>query len=198
MEVAPQKTDTVMLSGRKHVRKNITYTLDNTEIVHKSYVKYLGVYFDKNLTCSIHINETIKKITSVMNALRRLYRRMKDPCECKRRLLASVAISVIQICRSCLEGHVIRLLSKNCKESKHKNDTSICRAYRIALIMPVQNVAYMPPTELLAKQRAKTQSKAEAEKYAEIIIIIIICLISCPPRQMPPPLWPAFSDPFLF
>lgn len=95
MQVAPQKMEAVMLTGRKKLGEDIVFTLDHMEIVHKPHVKQLGVCFDKNLTFGTHVRKTVERTIVIANALRSLYPRIRGPSDSKRRHLAIVATSTL-------------------------------------------------------------------------------------------------------
>lgn len=58
----------------------------------KPGIKCLGVWFDKNITFVAHVKFIEEKTTRTVNALRRLYPRIKGPSESKRLLFATATI----------------------------------------------------------------------------------------------------------
>ena len=54
------------------IQDNITIKLDGSEINKVDAVKSLGVHIDKQLSCSIHIENLTKKISSAIGALKRI------------------------------------------------------------------------------------------------------------------------------
>ena len=63
----------VMTITNKSSRKTIdhTYDLNNTPLLKKDYIKYLGVTIDSKLTFRKHTEEKIKSATNILNLLRR-------------------------------------------------------------------------------------------------------------------------------
>ena len=58
-------------------------------------VRYLGVWIDSRLTFGEHIRRTMERATRVAEALSRLMPNVGGSREAKRRLLASVANSIV-------------------------------------------------------------------------------------------------------
>lgn len=92
MQVAPPA---VMLTGRKHIREVINIRMGDTLIGHQSYVKYLDVYFDRNLSFGVHLRMIVQKPNKMVNTLRKLDPRLQGSAEAKLRLLVTMVTSTI-------------------------------------------------------------------------------------------------------
>lgn len=94
LTLAPQKSEAILLIGRKKCG-DLRIKLEDHQIQLSNEVKYLGVTFDRGLTGSAHIKHGTAKASAVAGKVSRLMPRICGASESKRRLLASVAESVI-------------------------------------------------------------------------------------------------------
>lgn len=58
LEMAPQKTEMLIIAGRRKLN-NISIPIENTIIINQSVLKYMGVYLDKDLRMTAHIKKNI-------------------------------------------------------------------------------------------------------------------------------------------
>lgn len=58
-------------------------------------LKYLGVWFDRNSKMRIHMKKTAAKVDKMVNALSRLMTNIKGAIASKRKVLLSVADSIM-------------------------------------------------------------------------------------------------------
>lgn len=68
MIVNPQKTELIYFSQKTN--PNIVLKLDQIEIKSQSSIKALGITIDRDLTWSLHVNNTVNKVKSLMSGLR--------------------------------------------------------------------------------------------------------------------------------
>lgn len=93
-EVAVQKTEAVMMVGRKKFG-DVRFQIFGTEVVTSKTVKYLGELIDQGLTFGPHVKEAVRKATRTQQALQKLLPKIDGPSMAKRLLLTAVAKSVL-------------------------------------------------------------------------------------------------------
>ena len=78
------------------IDKNVTLKCGDDEIEISSHVKNLGLYMDKHMTYSVHIDEVSRKVTGILMYLNRI----KDHFEDSTRIIIvqSLVLSVINYC----------------------------------------------------------------------------------------------------
>lgn len=94
LSVAPEKTEAVLLVGRKK-HGPIVFTINGKQFEPKKSVRYLGVTLDEKLNFAEHITWVTNKANKVAAALNRLMPRVGGSSESKRRVLSSVANSIV-------------------------------------------------------------------------------------------------------
>lgn len=165
MEIAAEKTEAVILSGRKELETPMTFEIGEAIITPKHYLKYLGVYIDKNLTFGKHIEMTAKKAETTISALRKLLPRVEGPNESKRRLLGRVAESVMLYAAPVWQrGLKYDKYRGSLLRAQRKLTLAISRAYRTAPTTVLSVIANTPPIDLQALERAKGWKKSKQEK----------------------------------
>jgi hypothetical protein len=145
-----------MLSGRKRYRE-IQFKAGEAIIKSKNCVKYLGVVMDKNLTFGHHITYTAGKAQKAAMSLSRLMPRENGPTENKRRLLASVAESIIL--------YAAPMWAQGCRYRKYVKKLlgvqgilaiRISRSYRTTTTEALFVLARVIPLDLMARERGET------------------------------------------
>ncbi|XP_052740381.1 uncharacterized protein LOC128198524 [Bicyclus anynana] len=94
LALAPEKTEAIVFSGRRKLDP-IKFVVEDMAVAPKEHVKYLGVWLDKSLNYKKHVEEVAKKSQNLVEALHKLMPTRGGPRASKRRVLASVAHSVI-------------------------------------------------------------------------------------------------------
>jgi len=67
--ISIDKTKTLFFS-RKGINLNVKFKLSGVELERVEFFKYLGIWFDKRLTWTIHIQKMIDKCKKVLNVMR--------------------------------------------------------------------------------------------------------------------------------
>ena len=86
LTIAPEKTEVVLLSGRRKL-KEIEVDIGEQRIKSRSSVKYLGVVFDKDLKMREHVRRVAARANEVATKLSRLMPNIGGPRSSKRRVL---------------------------------------------------------------------------------------------------------------
>ena len=95
LKIAHHKTELLMVSNRKSAQR-IEITVGDQKIASQRCIKYLGVMIDDRLSFNSHVEYVEQKAAKVINALTRIMPNRMGPRSSKRRLLASVATSILR------------------------------------------------------------------------------------------------------
>ena len=94
IQIAPQKTEIVILEGRRTL-KEIEVKVENMMIKSSPSVRYLGVHLDKDVRMVNHIIKTTEKAEAVLTSLSRIMNKTAGPSHSKRRTIATVVQSIV-------------------------------------------------------------------------------------------------------
>ncbi|EDW87005.2 uncharacterized protein Dwil_GK21198, partial [Drosophila willistoni] len=95
LELAHHKTEAVVVNNRKSVQQAVISVGDCT-ITSKRSVKHLGVMIDDKLTFGSHVDYACKRASTAIVALSRMMSNSSAVYASKRKLLASVASSILR------------------------------------------------------------------------------------------------------
>lgn len=155
LDLAGQKTEAVVLSGRRTL-KEVTLRVKGVEITSKPAIKYLGVWLDKDVTMKEHVRQTVAKADKTVTALARLMPTDGGPSRDRRRILASVAHSITLYAAStwakAMQYHKYRAMLL---KTQRKVALRVVAAYRTVSTEALQVVAGIPPLDLAAAERTE-------------------------------------------
>lgn len=166
LEVAPDKSEAILITGKKKYG-NIKILWDGVEIIQKENVKYLGITLDKKLSFLPHLENVSIKAEKSVAALARITPNIGGPGENKRRILQTVADSIVlyaaPIWAGCLKYKNVRrgLLMK-----QRKFSLRVCSAYRTVSMEAANVMARVIPIDLQIEERAKCYGKPKEVKAA--------------------------------
>lgn len=103
LSVAPEKTETILLIGRKKHEKISFQMLDNT-IEPVGQLKYLEVILDNALNFSVHAQMVIEKGDLLSNELARLMPKIGEPVQKKRKLLVETVHAMMVYAKNAKNG----------------------------------------------------------------------------------------------
>ena len=160
LELAHHKSEAVMLTRRW------SYTaprlrLGEHDIALSSEIRYLGVRLDGKMTFVDHVRMAGKKALASATALSRVMPNIKGPGQWKRRLLGSVVESQLLYAAPVWADTVaasarsVRLLVR----PQRAIALRVIRAYRTVSDEAALVLAYMPPANLLAEERARVKAR---------------------------------------
>lgn len=162
LELAPQKTEMVILKGRR--RKNrelIRLSMGETIIETKRMVKYLGVHLDDNLSFGKHIERVCAKAERLVGALNRLLPNVKGPKEEKRRVYAGVVESIMLYAAPIWQGGVgIARYRRMMEGVQRKAIIRAISAYRTIATEGAQVIGGRIPIDLMVEERARIYGNA--------------------------------------
>lgn len=154
LELAPQKTEAVLLTGRKKYKRELCLTHSGHEVRLKKEVKYLGVMLDQGMTFSTHVRYATTKAGKSVSALTRLMPRAWGAGERKRRLLAMVANSVATYAAPVWKIALTKQRNINTLRSTQRVlSIRICRAYRTVATLTAMVIARQVPWDYIVKER---------------------------------------------
>ncbi|XP_039761298.1 uncharacterized protein LOC120634631 [Pararge aegeria] len=155
LSLAPEKTEAIVFSGRRKLDP-IKFQIEDATVAPKEHIKYLGVWLDKCLNFKKHVEEVAKKAQKLTDALHRLMPTKGGPRASKRRVLASVAHSVILYAAPIFEGAMkIELYRKKLEAVQRRMAIGICGAYRTISTDAVLVIAGLIPIDKMVRERAQ-------------------------------------------
>lgn len=95
LALAHHKTEVVVISGRKSAQQ-ATITVGDCTVTSVRSLKHLGVMLDDRLTFGSHVEYACKKASMAISALSRMMSNSSAVYASKRKLLASVAVSILR------------------------------------------------------------------------------------------------------
>lgn len=153
MELAPDKTEAVILSGKRK-RQDIFFELDAVRIIPDKAIRYLGVMVGENISFGAHVEKVTKRASERAAALTRLMPNTRGPSFGKRKLLCSVVDSImfyaIPIWHDVLRINKYR---KMLEQVQRKVLLRLARAYRTVSTTALQVITGTPPIDLVAEER---------------------------------------------
>ncbi|ENN79697.1 hypothetical protein YQE_03860, partial [Dendroctonus ponderosae] len=98
IRIAPEKTEIILVAGRRKIR-TAEVSIGGEIIVTQEAAKYLGVYMNKNMRMTAHVQKTVNKAHGIINAMMSFTPKIGGPGAAKNRLLASTVQSVVLVNR---------------------------------------------------------------------------------------------------
>lgn len=154
LALAEQKTEVVILAGRRRLTEITIRTGEHVEIDSSPWLKYLGVFLDKDTKMFRHVVETSRKVERQIAALSRLMPNVKGPRASKRRIYGSVLASTLLYAAPAWEK-VWRFAKYEgmLERVNRKIALRVMSGYRTIGLEAAIALASMPPIKLLAEER---------------------------------------------
>lgn len=156
LQLAVQKTEIVLLT-RKRIDTSLPMRVNDTLIAAGPSIRYLGIHLDTKLRFFEHISRVADKAAQVTSALSSIMANIGGPKPSKRRLLMSVAHSIL------LYGAEVwaDALDRECRRKKiaavqRRCALRVASAYRTVSEAAVLAVTGIMPIKLMARQRKQT------------------------------------------
>lgn len=167
LNLAPEKTEIVILEGRRKL-KEINIRFNNQNLRNKKSLKYLGVQIGHNMNMWTHIKYVAGKAEKTAAALGRLMPNIGGPKAVKRKVLGSVVNSIILYCAPVWNAWVEKKTFRRIIERvQRKTAIRTASAYRTVSTKAIQVIAGAIPIHLLAKERSygnKINNKAHRQQ----------------------------------
>jgi hypothetical protein len=164
LTLAPEKSEAIYLTGKKKVER-IDIRLRGHPIPIKKTVRYLGVTLDTGLTGKEHIQQVTAKADKVMANLARIMPRVNGASDTKRRLLASVADSIVLYAAPVWGSEALKTQDNIniLEKTQRKAALRISRAYRTISTDAAMVLAGTIPWKHKVRERTEIY-KGEANK----------------------------------
>lgn len=167
LELAPQKTECIVLSGRRD-RSALAFNLEGNEIRPAKKLKYLGVTIQQNMYFAEHINNTAGRAIARAGALSRIMPNVRGPSY-KKRMALYGAIQSMLLYAAPIWGDMMRF-------QKYRH--TVCRVqrrillrvisgYRTVAMEAVQVIAAVPPLDLMIEERMRMFREGTGQTPAE-------------------------------
>jgi len=160
LELAHRKTEAVMLTRRRaFVPPRLVVGGHEVELAKD--IRYLGVRLDKRMSFQEHVQLAARKATTSAAALFRLMPNISGPGQWKRRLLASVVESQLLYAAPIWSAAVSGSAKTTAALLRPQRAIAlrVIRAYRTVSDEAAFVLAYMPPADLLAQERARLRAR---------------------------------------
>lgn len=155
LQLAPQKTEAVVLKGTRKKKWDFYFNLAGTQIPIKRELRYLGVIVNYRLTFGPHVQYICQKVEATCAALSRIMPNVGGPRSAKRQILYGVFQSQILYAIPAWGG---ALETKRHREALERLQRRILlrvtSSYRTVAKMTVQVLAGIPPIHLLAEEQS--------------------------------------------
>ncbi|KAL1447444.1 hypothetical protein WDU94_005421 [Cyamophila willieti] len=164
LQLAPEKTEACLLTGRKKCR-NPDISLLGTKVIFTEKIKYLGVILDKGLSFKTHLDYVAEKASKAVNSLARIMPRQGGPSTGKRKLLNNVIESIILYAAPVWSRimNIKRNQLKVCQVQRYML-LRVCRSYKTTSTEALQVLSGVPPMDLRLKERAQCYGLTKEEK----------------------------------
>ena len=172
LNMAPEKTEVVLLSGRRKVPE-ITIRVGEKEIKSRKSIKYLGVHFDKDMRMTEHVRQAAARANEVTAKLAILMPNIGGPRASKRRVISGAASSVLLYGAPIWGGVMRHGKYRNMVGSvQRKLALRIGSAYRTVSLEAAQVIAGLIPIDLKIRERMKAHgSNTETKEQIRAQII---------------------------
>lgn len=158
LEIAPEKTEAVVMAGRRKLRP-ITFEVGAHVVRPVPKVKYLGVWLDKARNFLPHVHEAVTKATRTCQTLSRLMANVGGPRSSKRKCLASVVASVALYAAPVWHGALEKFACarESLQRVSRLAALRVCSGYRTVSAEAAEVVAGVRPLGLQAAERFKVR-----------------------------------------
>lgn len=173
LELAVEKTEIILATLKRRPLQD-TLKILGEEIKPKEAIKYLGVWIDRKLCFTTHIEKTVTRASQTTAALAKIMPNIGGPRASKRKILSSVANSVmLYAAPAWSEAMLIKKNRKAYQRVQRQSALRISSAYRTAPTEAILVVAEQPPVDLLVGEideiyNADKEQKKQVRKEARL------------------------------
>lgn len=164
LELAPHKSESLLLTGRKHIQ-GIQACIGENQIPVRRKAKYLGVIFEYNQVFKEHIKTATDKSSKYAMSLSLLMPNVKGAGSKARQLYYNVVNSVIMYGAPIwARALTYKLNIKTLRDAQRQPLSRICRAYRTVSTEVLCVITGKIPWDYIAKEAEKVFKKLKEIK----------------------------------
>ncbi|KAJ8965282.1 hypothetical protein NQ314_004245 [Rhamnusium bicolor] len=162
--LAPEKTEIVLLAGRRR-HSPINVHIDGVALQTREALKYLGVTIDSKVNFGAHIEIAIGKANRLVTALNRLMPNSGGPRASRRKILGSVAHSVV-LYGAEVWGDALNKQTHHNKLKKLQRRVAlrVCGAYRTTSLEAALVISGIIPIKYQVEERCYIYDAREGEQ----------------------------------
>lgn len=168
LSIAQEKTETVMLVGRRKIR-SMSFEVAGRRVDTQESVKYLGVVFERNMRMMSHVKHIQKRATKIMTDLSRLMYNINGPRSSKRRLLVSAVMSVLLYATPVWGREAIKYAryKRALQRVQRMALLRMARAYRTVSDQALCVISGVAPVHLLIEERTRVYEEGQSREIKE-------------------------------
>ena len=160
LELAADKTEVVILTRQRRFSPKLVLQISGVPVEAKETVKYLGEIVDRKLTHWAHIRAAVDKAEKMVASLSRLMPNINGPKSSKRRVLMSVAHSILLYgAEVWADAMNVWKYRRRIASIQRRCALRVVCAYRTVSEAAALVVAGVIPIDLLAKERKAIYEK---------------------------------------
>ena len=173
LEVAALKSEAILITKTYKIG-DFRIELEGEQIEVKNTVKYLGIHIDKRLNFTKHVKRVTQKASKISNNLNKIMPRTHGAGETKRKLLATVAESIVCYGAPVWDKKLeIKQNAKDLEKTQRITAIRISRAYRTVSNDAVMVIGRCIPWVIkLEVRREIRQTKEQVENFEQKCIEI--------------------------
>lgn len=153
LELAPQKTEAVILKGRKN-KEEVKFICSGVEILIKESLVYLGITMSQSCQFGPHIKKAVIEAEKKLGQIMRITSNLRGPGSKKRQMLYNVIQSGLTYGAPIWSDTAMkRIYKKKLTSIQRRTLLRVASAYRTVSARAIQVVTGTVPIELLIEER---------------------------------------------
>ena len=171
LELAPEKTEAVILTSRTRVDENICFKVQDTLIQPQKATRLLGVWIDKNLSMSVHMEKISEKVKKASQYMMDLMPLKGGPRSSKRKYYFNAVLSIMLYAIS-VWGHVFEKKGFRDQATKlfRPLKLRVALAYRTVGNEALDVISGIPPIYLLVRERMGMQTGKDKSELKDTML----------------------------
>jgi Reverse transcriptase (RNA-dependent DNA polymerase)/Endonuclease-reverse transcriptase len=171
--IAAPKTEAIVARGRRTVL-SATFVTGGTTITTKEEMRYLGVFLNRNLSLSSHVEHAAEKANRAMRKLTSLMPNKRGPEQRTRRVLATAVYSVVLYACPAWERAMRHDRNRaRIERVQRVINIKVTQAYRTTSSSALCVIAGYPPAALMTEGRCRLYREG-ARRKADIDLDILV------------------------
>nr|CAH7729394.1 unnamed protein product [Callosobruchus chinensis] len=163
LNLAPEKTEAVILRGDRTKRGSVVFQIKGQQVVPGKSLVYLGIHIDNERCFGVHVKKVIEKAEKKIAILSRLMPNVGGPSSNKRAILNGVIQSVVLYGAPAWHRAASRKRYQKALDSlQRKSLLRVASAYRTVSTKALQVITGIPPLYLSVMERKEIYSSQGA------------------------------------